>query len=58
MELDKFIVALGTPEEWSRNTAEIVSIEGTPEAKPAIDPKNIIGSVATKGEVDQALDSL
>ena len=62
MELNKFIDALGTPEEWSDvtpeeypdTTPETVSVEVT----PVINPKKIIGSVATKGEVDQALNSL
>jgi len=66
MEPDKFIVALGTPEEWSRNTPETVSVEVTPDVNstvavdvtPDVTSKKIIGSVATKEEVDLALDSL
>lgn len=59
MEVSKFIDALGTPEEWSRIPDETVTAEVTPgESTPDADTQKIIGSVSTKEEIDQALDSL
>ena len=56
MESDRFIEALGTPEEWSRITPETVAVEAVPdEVVTDANLKNKIGSVATKEEVDRAL---
>lgn len=58
MELDKFIDAIGKPEEWSKVYTETVLIDDTPETILYTDERKIIGSVATKQEVNHALDSL
>lgn len=59
MDVNKFIDALGTPEEWSRIPDETTPEEVTPgKSTPDVNTQKIIGSVSTKEEIDQALDSL
>ncbi len=49
--------ALGTPEQWSQIPVENVDVQISSKIS---DPhvKKIIGSVSTKQEIEQALDSL
>lgn len=55
MELENLIGAIGTPKDWSRDpNTETVSVEMLPKEES----RRIIGSVATKEEVDRALDQV
>lgn len=60
MDIDRYVDALGTPEEWS-NTLNVIT---TPEITEDVDTyedrltQKIIGSVSTKETVDQALNTL